>query len=353
MKNDSAVLFGAIFIAISLIAWKGAGIEQKGLFALAFDASISETSASSNTADLHQDQMIVMNGQGGSSIVSRVTMLSDNVFEDQIVESNEYIGSDSMFSNDREEITEYEVQEGDVLGGIASDFGITLQTIISANNIVNINALKPGAKLRIPPVDGIIYKIKKGDTVATLAKKFQAESSKILSYNDLSETGTLKIGDEIIIPGGIAPRAIAVASKQDKTTKRFSLLPRLDADFVAPATCVITQLVHGRNGVDCAAKKGTPIFAMASGTVNMAKDSGYNNGYGRVVRITHNNGTETLYGHLNEVFVSAGQTVSQGEQIGTMGNTGKSTGPHVHLEVHNARNILANYAKKGQVTAGK
>ena len=174
MKNDSAVLFGAIFIAISLIAWKGAGIEQKGLFALAFDASISETSASSNTADLHQDQMIVMNGQGGSSIVSRVTMLSDNVFEDQIVESNEYIGSDSMFSNDREEITEYEVQEGDVLGGIASDFGITLQTIISANNISLRNLEKAVSEVGVD-VDSFVFS-GYASSLSTLSETMQMPS---------------------------------------------------------------------------------------------------------------------------------------------------------------------------------
>lgn len=327
-------------------------LDHGRVFAAVLDNSISETAASDTTVQLSKDQLMDMNSLSGNSFVSHGAQ-SDAVFEDQVISANEYSGSDSDDNSDRTQITEYEVQEGDNLGGIAKDFGVSLQTIISANNIGNVNAIKPGTKLRIPPLDGLIYKVKAGDTVASLAKKFQAESSKIISYNDLSQDAPLKVGQEVIIPDGIAPKNVAVTTHKDTSSRRFALLPHLDAEFINPATCVITQLIHGFNGVDCANKVGTPIYAAASGTVTVAKMGGYNHGYGNYVRISHPNGTETVYGHFSRVLVSVGQKVQQGEEIGEMGTSGHSTGSHLHLEVRGARNFLAGYGLRGHVIAGK
>ncbi|GAB3806430.1 murein hydrolase activator EnvC family protein [Virgibacillus kimchii] len=93
-----------------------------------------------------------------------------------------------------------------------------------------------------------------------------------------------------------------------------------------------TQRLHG--GVDIAAPIGTPVKAAASGVVSSAGTMG---GFGNAILITHTIGGQTyttLYAHLNSISVSAGQTVSQGQNIGEMGNTGVSTGPHLHFEVH-------------------
>lgn len=101
---------------------------------------------------------------------------------------------------------------------------------------------------------------------------------------------------------------------------------------------VKSQGIHGYNGIDIAAPVGTPILASADGAVILARTSGYNGGYGLYVVIKHNNGTQTLYAHMSRVNVSVGQTVTQGEVIGAVGNTGRSTGPHIHFEVRGARN---------------
>ena len=84
-------------------------------------------------------------------------------------------------------------------------------------------------------------------------------------------------------------------------------------------------------GMDVSANIGTPIYATGNGTVTKA---GWQSGYGRVVVINHGYGYETLYAHMNKINVRVGQKVTRGEVIGEVGNTGKSTGPHLHYEVH-------------------
>lgn len=113
-------------------------------------------------------------------------------------------------------------------------------------------------------------------------------------------------------------------------------IPSLGVNFIEPVQGVITSTFGIRprdnhKGIDIANATGTPIMAAASGTVTYAQ---YNSGgYGNLVIITHENGVQTYYGHNSELYVSAGETVSQGQYIAAMGSTGISTGPHLHWEV--------------------
>lgn len=83
-------------------------------------------------------------------------------------------------------------------------------------------------------------------------------------------------------------------------------------------------------GVDIAANAGTPIYAAMDGTVAV---SGWESGYGNVIKINHSNGTQSIYGHCSKLFVKAGQAVKKGQKIGAVGSTGNSTGPHLHFEI--------------------
>jgi murein DD-endopeptidase MepM/ murein hydrolase activator NlpD len=89
------------------------------------------------------------------------------------------------------------------------------------------------------------------------------------------------------------------------------------------------------NGIDIAAPIGTPIYAVADGTVI---EAGPASGFGLWVRIQHTDGTVSVYGHMNSFSVSQGQQVSAGEQIAEVGNRGFSTGPHLHLEIWTGEN---------------
>lgn len=99
-----------------------------------------------------------------------------------------------------------------------------------------------------------------------------------------------------------------------------------------PTDAQISQGYHeGHDGVDLANALGTPIFAAGPGTVT---ESGEASGYGQWVRIKHDDGSVTEYGHMYERFVAVGDTVTGGQKIASMGSEGQSTGPHLHFEVH-------------------
>lgn len=87
---------------------------------------------------------------------------------------------------------------------------------------------------------------------------------------------------------------------------------------------------RAHEGIDMAGATGSPVYATAEGTVVYA---GWQNGYGKLIRIKHDFGIETRFAHLSDIKVSVGQKVSRGDRIGDMGNTGRSTGPHLHYEV--------------------
>jgi len=112
--------------------------------------------------------------------------------------------------------------------------------------------------------------------------------------------------------------------------------PDLGMSFSSPVSGVITSRYGYRGGerhtgLDIGAGTGTPIRAVAAGTVVYSGNAG--NGYGNYIRISHGNGVETLYAHCSALYVTAGQWVEQGENIAAVGSTGRSSGPHLHIEI--------------------
>jgi len=232
------------------------------------------------------------------------------------------------------QISVYIVRKGDSLAGIAKMFNVSKNTILWANDIKN-GTIKEGQELVILPVSGVRHTVKSGDTIKSIATKYKGDLDDIIAYNDLTANAKLKVGDEVIIPDG----EISIsASSKAASVKAASSYPSIAGYFIRPANAVKTQGIHGHNGVDFGGPIGTSIKAAASGTVTVARNGGYNGGYGSYVVISHPNGTQTLYAHMSSVGVSVGQNVGQGDYIGAIGNTGKSTGPHLHFEVRGARN---------------
>ena len=241
-------------------------------------------------------------------------------------------------------ITTYTVQEGDSLSEIASTHGVSMNTVLWANNISDAKLIKPGMDLLILPVSGIQYKVKSGDTLAGVAKKYTGEAADIAAYNGINVSEGLTEGTVIIIPGGEMPKTVAAAKKpvaKKATGASAKALPAISGYFGNPVPGGrLTQGIHGYNGVDIGAPSGTPIYAAAAGSVIVAKNGGYNGGYGSYVVVKHGNGTQTLYAHMSSVATSGG-AVEKGELLGYVGNTGKSTGNHLHFEVRGAKNPFA------------
>ena len=234
------------------------------------------------------------------------------------------------------EIRVYVVQEGDDLSRVAEMFDVTVNTIMWANDITKASTIQPGDELVILPIAGVRHVVKSGDTIASIAKKYEGNEEEILSYNQLASASELTVGETLIIPGGAMHTAPAKNTKGAQPTKTSG---GGGGAFIHPAPgAVKTQGIHGYNAVDLAGSSGAAIRAALGGEVIVAKGSGWNGGYGNYIVVRHSNGTQTLYAHLSSLSVGAGEYVEQGQTIGGMGNTGRSTGTHLHFEVRGARN---------------
>ncbi len=255
-------------------------------------------------------------------------------------------------------ISVYTVRDGDSLAGIAKLYDVSVNTIVWANDIKG-GVIHTGDQLIILPITGIKHTIVKGETLASLAKTYKSDAHEIAQYNNLADTDSLAVGDTVIIPNGEVAPAKTV-TKKPATSSHSAAIKKIAKGGTEPylggsgeaipgyfgwpvAGGVITQGLHGWNGVDIGASKGTSIYAAADGTVIIARSGGgWNGGYGNYVVIQHSNGTETLYAHASKVLVSVGQQVSRGQTIAQIGATGLATGPHLHFEVRGAENPFAN-----------
>jgi LysM repeat protein len=235
------------------------------------------------------------------------------------------------------QISLYVVRQGDSLSQIAKMFGVSVNTIIWANDIKG--TIREGDKLIILPISGVSYTVLKGDTLRSIALKFKGDVSEIMKYNDLAVDQSLVVGSIIVIPDGEI-KTVNTSSSKPTSGIRGAGGPNYSGYYIRPIDIGRrTQGLHGNNGVDFGGVAiGTPIHASADGVVIIAKAGGWNGGYGSYVVISHANNTQTLYAHASMVFVRQGDTVRQGDIIAALGNTGKSTGPHVHFEVRGAQN---------------
>lgn len=248
------------------------------------------------------------------------------------------IGTSEFADSINSEIRVYTVREGDSLSMVAEMFGVTTNTILWANDLPRATQIRPGDTLVILPVAGVQHKITSGDTIGSIAAEYDGDAEEILSFNQLTNADELAVGDVLIIPGGTI-KSVQARAASAKPVKISGSVAASSAGFVHPVPgAVRTQGLHGNNGVDFAAGHGTTIRAAAAGEVIVSKSSGWNGGYGQYVVVRHNNGAQTLYAHLSQNYVGVGAYVAQGEAVGAMGNTGRSTGTHLHFEVRGARN---------------
>lgn len=240
----------------------------------------------------------------------------------------------------------YVVRAGDTLEEIANLFDVSVNTIAWANDISSGESLHKGDTLIILPTSGVRHEVQKGDTLEGIADRYNGDVEKIREFNEI--TGEkLSVGAIVDVPGGEMPadtsNSGAVNSTPQNPRKVANNTTSQQGYFIHPAPgSVISQRSHGYNAVDMAASRGTSILASASGKVIKSVGSGWNGGYGRFLVIEHDNGTQTLYSHMSSVIVSQGQHVVQGQVIGYVGNSGRSTGSHLHFEVRGTKNPFAS-----------
>ena len=235
---------------------------------------------------------------------------------------------------------QHTVKQGETLTAIAKKYGTSVQLLMQVNNMQNPNFIYTGQILTLVSdeeaaadyVAPVIHRLQRGETVWQLAKRYQADVEEILAANNIEDPKKLEPGIELTIPGAVMP---AVNTSQRGIASRAPKRAVNNVGFIWPCQGYISSGFGPRwgrfhYGLDIAANTGTPIMAIAGGVVT---DAGWRPSYGYMVRIDHQNGWVSVYGHCSKLYVKEGQNVQRGQQIAAIGETGNATGPHLHLEI--------------------
>jgi murein DD-endopeptidase MepM/ murein hydrolase activator NlpD len=223
--------------------------------------------------------------------------------------------------------TAYKVARGDTLSDIADAFNVTLDSVVSFNGIRNARSLQPGKILKVPSMSGILYTTKAGDSAASVAAANEVSADRVAEVNGIPVGQAIEKGRQIFLP--------------DARLASFTLREISGDLFRWPARGWISSWYGWRrdpfsgnrsfhNGLDIGVDSGTPVCSAMDGVV---AETGYNSGFGNYVIISHHAGWMSLYGHLQTILVKEGRRVSSGQRIALSGNTGYSTGPHLHFSV--------------------
>ncbi|MDR2923638.1 MAG: M23 family metallopeptidase [Treponema sp.] len=229
--------------------------------------------------------------------------------------------------------TEYKVQQGDTVSGIAERYSLSMGSIIAFNQLNEAWNLRSGKVLKIPNMDGVPYTIKKGDTISAIAAKMKVPQNAILDANDILNEN-IPAGKVIFIPGGkMDANELSRAIKRPVIEKMIYPVnnKRVTSNYgwrEDPVNPVAGQMTFHR-AVDLAGRMGDPVKAALKGTVLHIDN---NRNLGNFIILKHGE-YQTLYAHLSAVLVKKGEEVNQGQMIGKVGETGYTTGPHLHFEV--------------------
>ncbi|MDD3981705.1 MAG: M23 family metallopeptidase [Spirochaetales bacterium] len=223
-------------------------------------------------------------------------------------------------------ISAYTVRCGDTLEKIAKRFGLRQDTIISLNNLQSASSIRSGLKLRIPNMDGVSHKVRRGESLSSLSKTYAIDMTRIVDANDLSSS-TIAIGQSLFIPNA----RLSSASLKQFYGMQFQWPARgpISSPFGYRAN-PFTGLRTFHSAIDIVVSVGTNIRATIDGRV---ADTGYNSVFGNYIIIKHDSGYQSLYAHLSKIIVKEGSYIDKGSVIGLSGNTGQSTGPHLHFSL--------------------
>ncbi len=228
----------------------------------------------------------------------------------------------------RLEIREYRLAPGDTLSGLAQRNGLRIDTLASLNQISDARRIRVGDTFRIPNRDGVLHTVARGDALSSIASRYGTTVNSLLDANDLSSS-SLTVGQTLFVPEARMNR-----TDLQRVLGELFIYPVVNGRFTSGfgmRNDPFTGIRRFHNGIDLAGPIGMPVRAARAGRVVHVESQMGN--YGKFVIVRHDGGYQTLYAHLDSFSVRVGQNVNQGQQIGTLGNTGRSTGPHVHFSV--------------------
>ena len=252
----------------------------------------------------------------------------------------------------RARIETYVVQTGDTVFDIAARFGLSPSTIVWSNREGLMDApwlIQNGLELFIPPVDGVFHTVRAGETVEGIAAAYGVEPSALYNeWNDIDENRQPREGQLLVVPGGQGeevawqpppkyPAPGPAGYSYGVCSGATVTGPGANGWFVLPTGSPRVSGWYFRDprnpghiGLDYACNLGDPLYAADNAVVTIA---GWNGGYGIMVELNHGNGFVTRYGHFDSIAVGCGQAIYQGQLLGYCGNTGWSSGPHLHFEI--------------------
>ena len=229
------------------------------------------------------------------------------------------------------EFCSYTLTRDDTFWKVLSRTTLNIDTVMTVNALSSPHTLKAGDTIYLPTMRGVVYEIQPRDTIASIEKEFGVPAEYIYAANRIRSLSK----KFIFIPCG------------EVTSLERSLF--LGTGFAAPLEKLrrtsgfgmrkdpITGIQSFHTGVDLGCRVGTPVYAARSGKVVFA---GYEGNYGRLVIVEHPCGYYSYYGHLSRIRVKKGMTVGAQDVIAMSGNTGRTTGPHLHFEIRkNARPV--------------
>jgi len=215
----------------------------------------------------------------------------------------------------------YTVRPGDTLWEIARRNGITIELLAAANGLADRDNIRAGQVLTAPS-DYVAHRVQPGETLWDIARMYQVDARVIAARNGLSDINKIIVDQSLYVPLGYPGAGL---------TARAAAVWPLNWPLVGAITSPF-GLRDGRphEGIDIAAEEGTPIRAAAPGVVVFAGPRG---AYGLAVIVDHGGGVRTLYAHCSRLLVAEGASVGPENIIALAGSTGRSTGPHLHMEV--------------------
>jgi murein DD-endopeptidase MepM/ murein hydrolase activator NlpD len=225
------------------------------------------------------------------------------------------------------------VQKGQTLAQIAKLYNIGLMDVVWSNRLPSTSNPPAGRRLKIPDTKGYVHVVAEHETLKSIANASRVSQGKIMSYNGLRSADVV-LGMVLVLPGGRGP-ALPTYQASGQSYAYNGPLPEIYSGmtfrYPVPGGRFVRGFFRGHDGMDISQSTGAPILAAAAGVV--VRTGWVNNCGGNQVVIAVGSNLYTGYYHLSRILVSPGQKIARGQQIGKIGETGCTTGPHLHFSV--------------------
>lgn len=349
----------AVFVATSNLYARGSDVGQSSTQALMYDLlRVPDEFTSEESSDVYAESLLNVPLEGSATVSPLVALTAERLgplaYDQSGVASPFVPIEEASEEDDRIVIARpsvHVVQQGDTVGAIAKKYGISVNTVLWANDLTARTILRLGQELTVLPVSGVLHEVRRGETLGAIAKKYDSDVDKILAANLVKSPTAVQIGQKLVIPDG---RPVVTASPRPKPSAPSATPPRLGDVrdvFRPPEEAPPSRTVDGveliwptnqkhinqyykwrHTGIDVKGTTTDATYAVDAGIVTFA---GWNkSGYGNMILVDHGNGMVTRYAHHSKMYVKVGDQVTKGQTIGMVGSTGRSTGPHLHFEIY-------------------